>query len=218
MSLQAQQLCLTRGERTLLRELSFSLEPGDALRVSGENGSGKTSLLRILAGLAQPGAGRVCWHGENIATLREQYHAQLIYLGHAQGIKDDLLAWENLVLAARLAGHRIDAERACVALAQQGLRAQAELPVRALSQGQRKRVALARLHLGLAQPLWILDEAFTALDVASVAKLVERIGQHLAGGGMLVYTTHQEIILPAGRSRVLDLAAANVPTAGTVAT
>jgi heme exporter protein A len=205
MSLSARQLTLTRGERNLLVNLDVSLEAGEALRVTGENGSGKTSLLRILAGLVQPAAGSVHWCGEDIATLREQYHAQLVYLGHAQGIKDDLLAWENLVLAARLAGHVIDAERACQALAELGLSAQAELPVRVLSQGQRKRVALARLHLGLPQRLWILDEAFTALDVASVARLTRQIGQHLAAGGMLVYTTHQEIDLPAGQGRVLDL-------------
>lgn len=205
MTLQARQLSLTRGERTLFANLDLSLQPGEALRVAGENGSGKTSLLRILAGLLAPAAGSVHWDGENIATLREQYHAQLVYLGHAQGIKDDLLAWENLVLAARLSGHTIDADKACQALAELGLAQQAELPVRALSQGQRKRVALARLHLGLPQPLWILDEAFTALDVAAVAKLTAQIGQHLATGGMLVYTTHQEIVLPAGQGRVLDL-------------
>lgn len=205
MTLQARQLGLTRGERTLFTNLDLSLQPGEALRVAGENGSGKTSLLRILAGLVAPASGSVHWGGENIATLREQYHAQLVYLGHAQGIKDDLLAWENLVLAARLSGHTIDADKACRALAELGLAQQAELPVRALSQGQRKRVALARLHLGLPQRLWILDEAFTALDVAAVAKLTAQIGQHLATGGMLVYTTHQEIVLPAGQGRVLDL-------------
>lgn len=205
MTLSAQQLSFSRGERELWRDLNLALAPGDALRVAGPNGCGKTSLLRILAGLALANTGTVSWQGQNIRSLREQYYVNLIYLGHAQGVKDDLLAWENLVMAAQLLGQKITPERACEALARIGLGAQVELPVRALSQGQRKRVALARLYLGLPQTLWILDEAFTALDVAAVAQLVQCIGQHLAQGGMLVYTTHQEITLNSGRSIELDL-------------
>lgn len=205
MSLSAQQLSLIRGERTLLQGVCIDLQAGDALLVSGENGSGKTSLLRILAGLTLPASGEVTWKGQDIRQLREQYYSQMLYLGHADGVKDDLLAWENLVLAARLAGQKITRQRACDALDQLGLSACADLPTRALSQGQRKRVALARLHLGMPQTLWLLDEAFTALDVAAVAALLQRINQHLINGGMVVYTTHQAVSLQAGRSMNLDL-------------
>ena len=205
MSLSAQQLSLTRGERTLLQGVCVSLQAGDALLVTGENGSGKTSLLRILAGLTLPASGEVTWNGQNIVQLREQYYSQMLYLGHADGVKDDLLAWENLVLTARLAGQKITRQRACDALDRLGLSACADLPTRALSQGQRKRVALARLHLDMPQTLWLLDEAFTALDVAAVAALLQRINQHLVNGGMVVYTTHQAVSLQAGRSMSLDL-------------
>lgn len=205
MSLSAQQLSLTRGERTLLQGVCVSLQAGDALLVAGENGSGKTSLLRILAGLTLPASGEVTWNGQNIVQLREQYYSQMLYLGHADGVKDDLLAWENLVLTARLAGQKITRQRACDALDRLGLSACADLPTRALSQGQRKRVALARLHLDMPQTLWLLDEAFTALDVAAVAALLQRINQHLVNGGMVVYTTHQAVSLQAGRSMSLDL-------------
>jgi heme exporter protein A len=205
MSLTARQLGLTRGERSLFQDVELALQAGDALLVTGENGSGKTSLLRILAGLSLPVSGEVCWNGEDIRRLREQYSAQMVYLGHAGGVKEDLLAWENLVLAVRLAGQKITQQQACDVLEQLGLGGCVDLPVRALSQGQRKRVALARLHLDMPQTLWLLDEAFTALDVASVAALLQRIDRHLGHGGMVVYTTHQAVNLQAGRSLTLDL-------------
>ncbi len=205
MSLSTQQLSLVRGERSLLHDVNMQLQDGDALRVAGENGSGKTSFLRILAGLALPGSGKVEWQGQDITRLREQYHVHMLYLGHAQGVKDDLLAWENLVLAARLQGVRVSEDHAFATLQRLGLAACADLPVRALSQGQRKRVSLARLHLGMPAKLWILDEAFTALDVASVAQLIACIDTHLQAGGMLVYTTHQDVQLAARRNLLLDL-------------
>ena len=205
MSLSTQQLSLVRGERSLLHDVNMQLQDGDAVRIAGENGSGKTSFLRIVAGLALPGSGSVQWQGQDINRLREQYYVHMLYLGHAQGVKDDLLAWENLVLSARLQGARISEQQALDTLHRLGLAACADLPVRALSQGQRKRVALARLHLGLPAKLWILDEAFTALDVASVAQLITCIDRHLQAGGILVYTTHQDVQLAARRSLLLDL-------------
>lgn len=205
MALHAYQLACTRGERQLFNDINFEIEPGDAMRVAGTNGSGKTSLLRMLCGLAFPAAGEVRWHGRNIRAAREEFGARLIYLGHANGVKDDLAAWENVVVASTLAGHPVTREAACQALGQLGLARAAHLPTRALSQGQRKRVALARLQLGLAAPLWILDEPFTALDKDAVAALCGTLNRHLARGGMVIYTTHQEIELSAKRALHLDL-------------
>ena len=205
MSLQAYQLACTRGERQLFKDVSFDINPGDAMRVAGTNGSGKTSLLRMLCGLAFPAAGEVRWNGRNIRAAREEFGSQLVYLGHANGVKDDLVAWENLVIASTLSGHPCGRDEACAALNQLGLARAADLPTRALSQGQRKRVALARLRLGMKTPLWILDEPFTALDHHAVTELRATLNQHLAQGGMVIYTTHQEIELSAERLLIVDL-------------
>jgi heme exporter protein A len=205
MTLEAHRLACIRGDLELFAGLSFNIQPGDALWVSGTNGSGKTSLLRLLCGLAAPADGEVRWNGRNIRSLRDEFCSKLIYLGHLNGVKDDLLAWENLVVASTLAGNPVSADEAHEALEQLGLGRAAGLPTRALSQGQRKRVALARLSLGMAMPLWILDEPFTALDKSAVVALCGTIGRHLAGGGMVIYTTHQEIDLSAKRALRLDM-------------
>jgi len=205
MTLQAHRLACTRGERELFNDINFDLTAGDAMRVAGTNGSGKTSLLRLLCGLAYPAAGEVRWHGRNIRAVREEFGSQLIYLGHANGVKDDLLAWENVLIAATLSGHAVSRDQAYEALEALGLARAADLPTRALSQGQRKRVALARLWLGLHKPLWILDEPFTALDQRAVLELCGTLNRHLAQGGMVIYTTHQEIELNAQRLLHLDL-------------
>lgn len=210
MTLQAHQLTCVRGERRLFRGVDFEIAAGDALRVVGANGSGKTSLLRILCGLAQPAEGDVRWYGRSIHASREEYCRHLIYLGHANGVKDDLLAWENIVVASTLSGNPVTQPDAVHALKQLGLGRAVNLPTRVLSQGQRKRVALARLQLSAAIPLWILDEPFTALDQNSVAELCGTINRHLADGGMVIYTTHQEIDLTAGRARRLDLSLGTV--------
>lgn len=205
MSLQAHQLTCIRGDLELFTDISFDIQPGDAMRVAGTNGSGKTSLLRMLCGLSVPAEGEVRWNGTDIRRLREEFCSKLIYLGHANGVKDDLFAWENLVVASTLAGRPGGSDEAHEALEHLGLGRAADLPTRALSQGQRKRVALARLSLGLDMPLWILDEPFTALDRAAVEALCSTIDRHLAGGGMVIYTTHQEIDLAARRSLRLDM-------------
>ncbi|WP_208023862.1 cytochrome c biogenesis heme-transporting ATPase CcmA [Duganella aquatilis] len=205
MSLQACQLACMRGGRSLFHGLDFTLEAGDALRVSGANGSGKSSLLRLLCGLSFPSAGEVRWQGRDIRSAREEYGAALLYLGHANGVKDDLLAWENVVVASTLAGRPVSRAQACAALSALGLGPQAHLPTLALSQGQRKRVALARLHLQQEARLWILDEPFAALDTATIAALTVTLERHLAQGGALVYTTHQPVALRAPRMRTLDL-------------
>lgn len=205
MKLEARSLECRRGDRTLFSGLDVALDAGEALRLAGRNGSGKTSLLRMLCGLTQPEQGEVLWCGQNIRRHREEFNSALLYLGHAAAVKDELLAWENLALAATLAGAAIDMQAACDILERAGLGHAAELPARMLSQGQRKRVALARLWLDLPQPLWILDEPFTALDADAVQALCGVIDRHLARGGMLVYTTHQAIRLQAARHERLLL-------------
>jgi heme exporter protein A len=205
MTLQAFELVCTRGDRQLFNNVNFEIHPGEALRVAGTNGSGKTSLLRMLCGLASPAAGEVRWSGRNIRSVREEFASQLLYLGHANGVKDDLTAWENVMVAATLSGNRVTRTNAYQALDQLGLGRAADLPTRALSQGQRKRVALARLPLGKEAPLWILDEPFTALDQKAVTELCGTLNHHLAQGGMVIYTTHQEIELTACRAQLLDL-------------
>lgn len=205
MTLQAHQLTCIRGDLQLFADINFEIQPGDAMRVAGTNGSGKTSLLRMLCGLSAPAHGEVRWDGRDIRALRDEFCGKLIYLGHANGVKDDLLAWENLVVLSTLAGKPVSSDDAHEALLRIGLGRAADLPTRALSQGQRKRVALARLSLGMAMPLWILDEPFTALDVNAVGALCGTINQHLAGGGMVIYTTHQEIDLSARRTLCLDM-------------
>lgn len=189
----------------MFKDVSLSLAAGQALRVRGANGSGKTTLLRTLAGLAHAESGEVRWQGRALAACRDQYHNQMIYLGHAAAVKDELLAWENLVYSARLNGRVLDRAEAEHSLAALGLGRAAQLPARSLSQGQRKRLALARLHgaEGHAAPLWILDEPFNALDQDAVAALCAALDQHFTRGGMLVYTTHTD--LPLHPAVALDL-------------
>ena len=183
----------TRGDAVIFSGLSFTLRPGGLLRVTGANGSGKTSLLRALCGLLAPTAGEVRWNGGNIRSLREEYWKSLLYIGHASALKDDLTAAENLAVACALSGSRVEPARARDALAHFGLAGRSGYPVKTFSQGQRRRAALARLALGETLPLWILDEPFAALDASAVELVQAAAGEHLVRGGMVVLTTHQEV-------------------------
>lgn len=203
--LEAINLFCTRGERTLFRGVSFKLDAGGLLHVAGENGSGKTSLLRMLCGLGAIDTGEVRWRGESIRAQREAYWRELVYLGHANALKDDLSATENLQVACALAGRAVARTAAFEALASFGLAACAHLPVRALSQGQKRRSALARLALATAAPLWILDEPFSALDAGAVSHLELLIGAHLARGGGVIFTTHQDAGIAARVTLRVDL-------------
>jgi heme exporter protein A len=202
--LMAQNLTCIRGERRLFESLGFELKAGGLLYVLGENGSGKTSLLRLLCGFLRPEEGAVFWRGENITQDQENYCSSLLYLGHLNGLKDDLTALENLQMSARLSGYEADEPMAWAALAAIKLQHCANLPVRVLSQGQKRRVALARLWLTDRQ-LWILDEPFTALDAASVEILTARLSQHMANGGITIMTTHQNVSIGAQFTETLRL-------------
>jgi heme exporter protein A len=198
--LKVSGLACSRGERRLFTDVGFSLDPGEWLHVQGENGAGKTSLMRLLVGLSPADAGEIRWRGEPAPSV--EYRRDLIYLGHHAAVKEDLTPLENLLLAAALDGVGLDQRGALAALIRLGLRGREELPVRVLSAGQKRRVLLARL---LTRPavIWVLDEAFNALDVAAVTLLGELIAEHLAAGGMAVLTSHQPLPVPGGRTLVL---------------
>jgi heme exporter protein A len=184
-----------RGDRLLFDGVSVAVGAGRLLRVRGANGAGKTSLLRMVCGLALPAAGTVRWNGRPVASQRDELHPRLVYLGHAPALKDDLSATENLQAAAGVGGFACSADEASAALAAAGLRGRERLPARALSQGQRKRVGLARLALGsrAAGPtLWVLDEPFSALDPAACTWLHGVVDAQLARGGVVVLTSHQQ--------------------------
>jgi heme exporter protein A len=200
--LAAKELECERGGRVLFRGLSFTLAGGEALRVAGRNGSGKTSLLRILCGLLSPSQGTVCWRGADIRVLREDYSKHIVYLGHAPAIKDDLTAAENLAIACRLAGNPQPDKAVAAALERLGL-ADPGQPARKMSQGQRRRAALARLALSAPMPLWLLDEPFSALDPAGISVLVQLMEKHFGAGGAVAFTTHQDPGLAA--AKVVDL-------------
>jgi heme exporter protein A len=189
-ALTIHNLACERSERLLFKGLSFGLSASQLLLVQGGNGQGKTSLLRLLTGLGRPDAGEVRWRGEPIARCRDRYHREMAYLGHANGIKDDLTPVENLRFHVALHGRPFEQAQALDTLKRLGLSRCLDLPCRALSFGQRRRVALSALLLAGAS-LWILDEPLTGLDVTAVALVEGLIRDHLHAGGMVVATTHQ---------------------------
>jgi len=202
--LEVTDLECRRGDRLLITGLSFSVDTQTLLHVQGANGSGKTTLLRTLCGLLQPQEGQIRWDGESITSLREDYCRDVLFLGHLNGIKNDLTGIENLRVAATLDGDHVPDQAIWDALAQLGLAGFEDLPTKMLSQGQKRRVALARLLLSNAK-LWVLDEPFVALDVKAVELLQSLIADHVANGGMAILTTHQEVPLTSGQIQRLKL-------------
>lgn len=193
---EALDLSCVRDERTLFSGLSFTIEPGEIVQIEGRNGAGKTSLLRILAGLSSPDAGEVRWQGVSTRRQRDIFHQQLLYLGHQPGVKSVLTAFENLAFYLSVNGQTVrgnaSAEAIYQALENVGLLGYEDVTVGQMSAGQQRRVALARLWLSDA-PLWILDEPLTAIDKQGVATLIALFEQHAQRGGMVLLTTHQDL-------------------------
>ena len=198
-------LSCSRGDRRLFSGVSFALRPGEWLHLEGDNGVGKTSLLRLACGLSAIEDGEICWNGLSVANNADEFRANLAYLGHQLALKEDLSSLENLATDAAIAGRPLSAAQAKTALAHLGLKGREHLPVRVLSQGQKRRTALARLWVSTAK-LWILDEPFVALDTVAQAVLSEVINAHLGKQGMVLFTSHQAVSL-AGQGQSYRLTA-----------
>ena len=194
-ALHLQNLACMRGGKTLFTDLSVVLEPGHLLRITGSNGAGKSSLLRMLCGLLTPSMGSIQWGASSIDADRDSFHTQLIYLGHTPALKGDLSAEENIMAAGSLSGDAITSSMARAALVSSGLGHLASRLARTFSQGQKQRVALARLQLAKDKPLWLLDEPFNALDQDANEALQVLIQGHLTRGGMVALSSHQAVAL-----------------------
>ena len=182
-----------RDERVLFRDLSFSLESGELMQIEGPNGSGKTTLLKILAGLNQRYTGEVFWQGQDRLNVFSEYLLAVNYFGHLAGIKLTLTPLENLLWYAGLT-FQASTEAIEAALFKVGLAGFEDVPCHYLSAGQKRRVALARLLLR-HQPLWILDEPFTAIDKNGVAMIESMMSRHVQEGGSVLFTTHQDVAM-----------------------
>ena len=202
-ALEVRRLHLWRGDRHLLRDVSFALLPGELLQVMGQNGVGKTSLLRCVAGLIEPESGEIDWQGAPVRQTRETFHRQLAYLGHVNALKPDLTALENLHYSVRL---RRDVERAEMLEMMGRLQVSqcADLPARALSAGQKRRVAIARVILSGAA-LWILDEPITNLDRGGIECVEACMAAHLRTGGSILTAAHQSLLAEHAHVRSLEL-------------
>ena len=202
--LSVENLECTRDDRLLFNGLSFSLGSGEVLQIEGPNGSGKTSLLRILSGLRRADDGAVRWQGDEIRRAREDYYASMVYIGHLPCIKNDLTTVENIRVLLDTRSQSVPSARVEQALASVGLAGFEDVAGKALSWGQRRRVLFAFLLLAEAR-LWILDEPLTALDVKGVDMVESMILEHRASGGSVVFTTHHGMQLACEMKRV-DLA------------
>jgi heme exporter protein A len=199
--LAVRNLHLWRGEKHLLRGVSFEVHPGQLLRVMGPNGAGKTSLLRCVSGLLPVESGEIEWRGR--ATAFAELHAELVYLAHLNALKNDLTAAENIRYAVGLK-RTIDHTEIVAAFERLKIGQCASLPVRALSAGQKRRVAIARVLLSKAK-LWVLDEPITNLDTAGIRVIEDCMAEHLSSGGMILAAAHQTLLEGDTRSRTLEL-------------
>jgi heme exporter protein A len=198
-------LSCSRGIKRLFSGVSFALEPGHWLHLEGDNGVGKTSLLRLACGLSAVEEGEIQWQGQPVLNNIDEFRANLAYLGHQLALKEDLTPLEKLQFDAAMAGRPLPLADAKAALSKLGLKGREHLPVRVLSQGQKRRTALGRLLLSSAK-LWILDEPFVALDTAAQKVLTEVLNEHLNRQGMVLFTSHQAVSL-AGQGQSYRLTA-----------
>ncbi|MCY9845645.1 cytochrome c biogenesis heme-transporting ATPase CcmA [Vibrio caribbeanicus] len=191
--LEVSQLTITKGEYTLFDALSFAISPGELVQIEGRNGTGKTTLLRLLIGLGQYDKGLIQWKGATIRSNREEFHQDLLYIGHQTGIKPELTAFENLAFFCSMQRTtKLGNQEIYDALLKVGLVGKEDIPVAKLSAGQQRRAALARLWLS-EQILWILDEPLTAIDKQGMQILESLFIQHTSKGGIVVLTTHQDM-------------------------
>lgn len=197
-----ENLACQRGDKVLFHHLNLQIQAGDFVQIEGHNGIGKTSLLRIVAGLAIPLEGKVRWNSEEIFKQREAFNYDLLYLGHQSGIKPELNAWENLCFYQQISHCHQGDEILWNVLQTVGLLGREDIPAAQLSAGQQKRIALARLWLSEA-PLWIVDEPFNAIDKKGVAVLTALFEQHAQRGGIVILTSHQEV--PSAQLKKINL-------------
>lgn len=190
-ALCVEKLHVWRGDRHVLQGVSAQIEPQQLLHISGPNGTGKTTLLRVVSGLLRPEQGSVTWLGQSIAAIRTDYQAAMAYASHEPALKGDLTALENLRFAVGLK-RRIAADELRAALARTGVAGCADLPARVLSAGQRRRVAMARV-LAMSATVWLLDEPYTNLDAAGSELISELLQTHVAGGGLALVVAHHEL-------------------------
>ncbi|MFM2580008.1 cytochrome c biogenesis heme-transporting ATPase CcmA [Vibrio fortis] len=202
--LEVSNLTAIRDERVLFESLSFQLKAGELVQVEGRNGTGKTTLLRIITGLGDRDEGTISWDGQSIESNRDAYHQNLLFLGHQTGVKRELSAYENLSFYQSIHSGKASKEELYGALAQVGLAGREDVPAGHLSAGQQRRVALARLWLS-KQMLWILDEPLTAIDKQGVKVLENLFSQHADNGGIVLLTTHQDMFADSPKLRKIKL-------------
>lgn len=203
--LEVSQLTAIRDERILFESLSFTIDSGELVQIEGRNGTGKTTLLRIVTGLGDREAGEIFWKGESIEANRDSFHEDLLFLGHSTGVKRELTAYENLRFYLSVHSHSpVDKETVYGALTKVGLAGREDVPVAQLSAGQQRRVALARLWLS-QHKLWILDEPLTAIDKQGVKVLESLFLNHAERGGIVMLTTHQDMFTDNPKLRKIKL-------------
>lgn len=201
--LEIRNVTCIRDERVLFEQLSFTIPDGELIQIEGQNGAGKTTLLRIIAGLGYADEGDIYWNGESIKKNREEFHSDLLFLGHHTGVKRELTAFENLEFYQSMHSN-YNEEAIWDALARVGLAGREDVAAGQLSAGQQRRVALARLWLS-NHKLWVLDEPLTAIDKQGVKVLEQLFMSHAKQGGIVLLTTHQDLFTDSNELKKIRL-------------